>query len=287
MFVYHAANLFNPKFIVNFPTKKHWKSKSKFQDIEQGLDDLIKVVKKYKIRSIAVPPLGSGLGGLNWLDVKKLIIAAFDRVPDVAVHLYEPKGSPKVDKIRISTTRPNMTKGRALLIKLLELYRSQGYRHSLLEIQKLMYFMQAAGEQLRLNYEKNQFGPYAENLHHVLQRIDGHFVRGYGDRSAQPEIYLMDGIVDEAQSVIENDTETQRRLEAVARLIEGFETPYGMELLATVHWVAQESSEAAKDVDLAIQKVQAWSSRKKYKMKPLHIKKAWMRLKNEKWLKAA
>ena len=162
MFVYPTGSLFNPKFIVNFPTKKHWKSKSKLKDVEQGLEDLINIIKKYEIKSIAVPPLGSGLGGLNWLDVKKLIVAAFEKTPEVDVHLYEPKGSPKVDEIRISTTKPNMTKGRALLVKLLEIYRSQGYRHSLLEIQKLMYFMQAAGEQLRLNYTKNKFGPYAE-----------------------------------------------------------------------------------------------------------------------------
>lgn len=187
----------------------------------------------------------------------------------------------------MTTLRPKMAKTRALLIKLLEIYSRQGYRHSLLEIQKLMYFMQAAGEQLRLNYEKNQFGRYAENLHHVLQWIDGHFIRGYGDRSAQPETYLIDGVVNEAQSGIEKDAETKARLEAVARLIKGFETLYGMELLATVHWIARESPEAATDPELAVEKVQSWSSRKKYKMKPRHIKKAWERLKEEKWLSAA
>ena len=183
--------------------------------------------------------------------------------------------------------RPKMTKRHALIVKLLEIYSSQGYHHSFLEIQKLMYFMQAAGEQLRLNYSKNKFGPYAENLHHVLQRIDGHFIRGYGDRSAQPEIYLIDGATREAQSIIEKDAETKARLEAVARLIKGFETPYGMELLATVHWITRESPETAIDPDLVVEKVQAWSSRKKYKMKPRHIKKALARLRDERWLDAA
>ncbi len=287
MFVYPTHSLFNPKFIINFPTKQHWKSKSKLQDVKVGLEDLIRVVKKYEIKSIAVPPLGSGLGGLNWPDVKRLILAAFDSLPDVEVHLYEPKGSPQVDKMPISTAKPKMTKGRALLIKLLEIYRNQGYRHSLLEIQKLMYFMQVTGEHLRLNYQKNQFGPYAENLHHVLQHMEGHFIRGYGDRSAQAEIYLLDGAVDEAQSVIDSDEEAKRRLDSVARLIQGFETPYGMELLATVHWVVHESPAAATDPDLAVQEIQHWSARKKYKMKPQHIKKAWQRLHNENWLNAA
>jgi O-acetyl-ADP-ribose deacetylase (regulator of RNase III) len=287
MFVYSTDSLFNPKYIINFPTKKHWKSKSKLKDVEQGLNDLIKVINTFKIKSIAIPPLGSGLGGLNWPDVKQLIVSAFEKVPDVDVHLYEPKGSPKVDKIRISTTKPNMTKGRALLVKLLDIYRSQGYRHTLLEIQKLMYFMQEAGEQLRLKYSKNKFGPYAENLHHVLQRIDGHFIRGYGDRSSQPEIYLVDGAVNEAQSVIEKDADTKVRLESVARLIRGFETPYGMELLATVHWITKESPKVATDPELVVKKVQSWNPRKKYKMKPGHIRKAWARLKDEKWLDAA
>lgn len=88
MFVFQTGSLFNPKYIINFPTKKHWKSKSQLKDVEQGLDDLIEVVNTYEIRSIAVPPLGSGLGGLNWPDVKKLIVAAFEKTPDVAVHLY-------------------------------------------------------------------------------------------------------------------------------------------------------------------------------------------------------
>ena len=235
MFVYPTQSLFNPKWIINFPTKQHWKSKSKLQDVQQGLEDLIGVVKAFDVKSIAVPPLGAGLGGLKWPDVKRLILSAFEAVPDVKVLLYEPKGSPQVDKMPIATAKPKMTKGRALLIKLLEIYRNQGYRHSLLEIQRLMYFMQAAGEDLRLNYAKNQFGPYAENLHHVLQHMDGHFIRGYGDRSAQSEIYLLDGAVDEAQSILDADEEAKRKLAAVARLIQGFETPYGMELLATVH----------------------------------------------------
>jgi O-acetyl-ADP-ribose deacetylase (regulator of RNase III) len=89
-------------------------------------------------------------------------------------YLYQPKGAPKADKIRVSTAKPKMTKGRALLINFLELYKSQGYRHTLLEIQKLMYFMQESGENLCLIFVRHQYGPYAENLHHVLQRIDGH-----------------------------------------------------------------------------------------------------------------
>jgi uncharacterized protein YwgA len=228
--------------------------------------------------------LGSGLGGLNWADVKRLILSKFETAPDVKVLLYEPKGAPKVDQIPIATKKPNMTKGRALLIKLLELYKSQGYRHSLLEIQKLMYFLQESGEYLKLNYTKYKYGPYADNLHHVLQHIDGHFVRGYGDRSTQPEIYLLQGATEEAQNFLKEDKAALEKLDAVAHLIKGFETPYGMELLATVHWAAQEAPSITDDPDLVVQKVQQWNPRKKYTMRPKHIIKAWQRLKDNNWL---
>jgi len=287
MFVYRTDRMFHPKYIINFPTKRHWKAKSRLEDIELGLKDLVKVIKDLNIKSIAVPPLGSGLGGLNWEEVKSRILNVLDDFPDVEVLLYEPKGAPKSDKIPIATSKPNMTRGRALLIRLLDIYRSQGYRHNLLEIQKLMYFLQEAGEKLRLKFKKNNYGPYAENLHHVLQRIDGHYIRGYGDRSGKFEVYLLEKAVEEAESFLKSDDDAQSRLDSVARLIRGFETPYGMELLATVYWVAKETPEDVKDPDRVIRKVQEWSPRKKFKMYPQHITKALKRLEQENWLRAA
>ena len=287
MFVYRTDRMFHPKYIINFPTKRHWKAKSRLEDIELGLKDLMRVIKDLGIKSIAVPPLGSGLGGLNWEEVKRKIIDSFDGVLDVEVLLYEPKGAPKSDEIPIATSKPRMTRGRALLVKLLDIYRSQGYRHNLLEIQKLMYFLQEAGEKLRLKFKKYNYGPYAENLHHVLQRIDGHYIRGYGDRSGKSEVYLLEGVIKEADLFLKNDKDAQKRLDSVARLIRGFETPYGMELLSTVYWVAKESPEVAKDSDIVIREVQQWSPRKKFRMRPQHINKALNRLKQEKWLMAA
>ena len=107
MFVHNQNDIFYPKYIINFPTKRHWKTKSRLEDIESGLKDLVKQAKKLDIKSIAVPPLGSGLGGLDWRDVKPLIVKAFDELPDTEVLLYEPKGAPKADEIPISTSKPN------------------------------------------------------------------------------------------------------------------------------------------------------------------------------------
>jgi O-acetyl-ADP-ribose deacetylase (regulator of RNase III) len=95
IFVHDLNRISNPRFIINFPTKRHWKSNSRIEDIQLGLKDLITVVQKHKIRLIAIPPLGYGLGGLNWQEVRPLVTQAFQILPDVTVLLFEPTGAPK------------------------------------------------------------------------------------------------------------------------------------------------------------------------------------------------
>jgi hypothetical protein len=176
----------------------------------------------------------------------------------------------------IKTSQPPMTRSRALFIKLIELYSRPGYRLSLLEIQKLAYFLQIAGEPLRLKYTKHLYGPYADNLNHVLQRMEGHFIRGYGDRSKDSQIYLLAGAVQQAEQFLADDAEATQRLQQVSQLIEGFETPYGMELLATVHWVANENK--TLDNNVIQQGVTGWNTRKAKLMQPKHIEKTLIKL---------
>jgi O-acetyl-ADP-ribose deacetylase (regulator of RNase III) len=152
MFIFSTDSFVNPKYIFNFPTKNHWRGKSKIKDVETGLADLAEEIRRLKIKSIAIPPLGCGYGGLKWADVRHLIENTFKDLPEVEVHLYEPKGAPEAESMPIETKTPNMTRSRALFIKLLHQYAIPGYRLSLLEIQKLAYFLQISGEPLRLNY---------------------------------------------------------------------------------------------------------------------------------------
>jgi O-acetyl-ADP-ribose deacetylase (regulator of RNase III) len=109
MFVFETGQMFNPRYIINFPTKRHWRGKSRYEDIESGLKALMREVRQRKIRSIAVPPLGSGLGGLQWSRVKAMIKAAFEEMPDVLVKLYEPKGSQEAKDLPVGNTKPRMT----------------------------------------------------------------------------------------------------------------------------------------------------------------------------------
>lgn len=90
MLVTQTGQQTNPRFIINFPTKRHWKDKSKIEDIVSGLKDLAHVIVEYHICSIAIPPLGCGLGSLNWDDVRPLIVAEMESLRVVRVIIFQP-----------------------------------------------------------------------------------------------------------------------------------------------------------------------------------------------------
>ncbi|MBT8341026.1 MAG: macro domain-containing protein [Desulfatitalea sp.] len=265
MFVFKTDQMFNPRYIINFPTKRHWRGKSRMEDIESGLRSLVEVIQKHHIRSVAIPPLGSGLGGLSWQKVKSRIEAAVEPLTDVQVIIYEPKGAPKTEKMAHSREVPKMTAGRAALVELMHRYLSGllDPMVTLLELHKLMYFMQEAGEPLRLKYKKAIYGPYAENLRHVLNDIEGHLVFGYADGGDAPDkqIKLVPGAIEDAAVFLEQHTATRVRFDKVAELVEGFESPFGLELLSTVHWVInKENVRTLIDVE---KHAYAWSDRKR------------------------
>lgn len=285
MFVHDLNRLVNPRFIINFPTKRHWRNKSRIEDIQAGLEDLVKVVQQQQITSIAIPPLGCGLGGLQWEEVKPLIMAAFQPLSSVDVLLFEPVGAPQAAHMVKQSKVPNMTVGRAALLGLMRRYLAavMDPAITLLEVHKLMYFMQDAGEPLRLQYTKGPYGPYAENLRHVLNRIEGHFISGYGDAEDRPDkpLILLPHAYEKAEAFLASYEETRQRFNRVADLIEGFETTFGMELLSTVHWVA--TREAATTAEEAVVKVHEWNERKRM-FEPRHIHLTWERLHEVGWL---
>jgi O-acetyl-ADP-ribose deacetylase (regulator of RNase III) len=287
MFTVSTGKLTDPHYIINFPTKNHWREPSRIDDIRTGLIDLVAEIKRLEIRSIAIPPLGCGNGGLRWSDVRPLIEQALAEVPDIHVLLFAPQAAPEAEKMTVATKKPNMTRGRALVIRLMEMYGLPGYRLTLLEVQKLAYLLQESGLPMKLNYVRHRFGPYAENLNPVLQRIEGHFIRGYGDRTKQtPGIYIIDKSPEDAHKFLNDDDEAREHLERVARLIEGFETPYGMELLASVHWVVEHENTELNDLGAVIAAVHKWNPRKHRLFSPEHIGVAWKRLREENWLTA-
>ena len=285
MFIYDLNLLHNPRYVINFPTKRHWKGKSRMEDIEAGLQTLVAEVRKRNIHSIAIPPLGCGLGGLRWEDVRDRIEEAFQDLTDVQVLLYEPKGAPPAEKMVHSKKTPGLTVGRAALLVLMRRYLAAVMDPyvTLLEIHKLMYFMQEAGEGLKLQYNKGLYGPYAQNLRHVLTLMEGHFISGYGDAEDNPEreINLLPEILPQAESFLEDHPSTRNHFQRVVDLISGFETPFGMELLSTVHWVA--AHEGATTADQAVSKTYRWNNRKRM-FQEKHIRLSWNILERKGWL---
>lgn len=270
MFVHESGDMIQRRVIINFPTKRHWRNPSRMVDVESGLKALIEEVKARNIKSIAIPPLGCGLGGLEWSEVKPRIEAAFEELPEVEVLLYEPKGAPDAKDQPVGTRKPAMTQAQALMILLMARYHQFDYRLSLLEFHKLAYLLQEQGADLKLRYKAHHYGPYATNIRFMLQKMEGHFITGTGDdENPEHEIELLPGAIEEAEAFIGEDEEAHARLQAVSRLIDGFETPYGMELLSSVHWVkSHEGVPAAEDV---MAKIRSWSKRKANMFTPFQV----------------
>jgi O-acetyl-ADP-ribose deacetylase (regulator of RNase III) len=284
MFITERHALSGPRFIINFPTKRHWKGKSRIEDIESGLDALRSEIETRSIKSIAIPPLGAGLGGLNWSDVRSRIEQRLGDL-DIDIIVYEPGEAPDAAVMARTTEPPAMSVGRATLVTLMHRYLAGLLDPfiTLIELQKLMYFMQEAGQPLKLNYRKHIYGPYADNLRHVLNQIEGHLVSGYADGGDTPnkQIELVPGAYHDASRFLSSDEEAQHRFGRVSTLVEGFESPFGLELLATVHWLIQHEGVTSKDQ--AVKLTHQWNDRKK-RFTPRQIGVAFDHLMDKGWV---
>jgi O-acetyl-ADP-ribose deacetylase (regulator of RNase III) len=265
MLVYETGQLTNPRYIINFPTKRHWKGKSRMADIEAGLVALVEEIRRRNIQSIAIPPLGSGLGGLEWSAVRERIEAALHSLVDRQIIIYEPSNVTTDARANYSSNVPRMTVGRAALVELIDRYL-RGLLDpfvTLLEVHKLMYFLQETGEPLRLRYVQGVYGPYAENLRHVMNEIEGHLIVGYADGGDAPDkqLELVPGALEEANAFLQNKKDTLTRLARVSALVEGFESPFGLELLTTVQWIATRAP--VQSIDDVIAQTYAWNERKR------------------------
>ena len=264
MFVHETGRLTGPRYIINFPTKRHWRGKSRLADIESGLENLVHEITSRNIRSIAVPPLGTNLGGLQWRDVRRSIETALQGLEGVEVIVFTPTSGPTEQAPNHSTDVPRMTPSRAALVSLIRRYLDGLLDPflTLLELHKLLYFMDQAGQPLNLRFSKGPFGPYSQSLRHVLNVIEGHFISGYTDGGDDPgkQLELVPGAIDDARAFLEDHAEACERLERVADLVAGFESPFGLELLSTVHWVA--SAQPSASTEEIIASTYAWGPQK-------------------------
>jgi O-acetyl-ADP-ribose deacetylase (regulator of RNase III) len=126
MHIFERGEMFKPRYIINFPTKRHWRSPSRLEDIEAGLQALAQDIERLHIHSIALPPLGCGNGGLAWNEVFPRIKAALSRLEGVRVMVFPPKGAPSAEAIVHHTSRPAMNPSRAIVLKICQQYFALG-----------------------------------------------------------------------------------------------------------------------------------------------------------------
>ena len=246
MFVTEVNELGGPRWIINFPTKQHWRGDSRMEWITEGLQDLRRVLIEKQIKSIAIPPLGAGNGGLDWTEVRPQIEEALAGL-DTEILVFEP--TQKYQNVAKRTGVEKLTPARALIAELVRRYWVLGMECSLLEIQKLAWFLERSIERagltpLDLRFTPNKYGPYADRLRHLLEGLDGSYLhcdKRIGDADPLDVIWFDDGRKVFVQTYLKGEAkEYAPALEATAALIDGFESPYGMELLATVDWLLSQ-----------------------------------------------
>ncbi len=285
VFIYQRADLLdddNPKFIINFPTKNHWREKSKLHYIEDGLDNLIPQLEFFGIKSVSMPPLGCGNGGLEWSDVREVIERKLSTVNNVDFLIYGPKAAEITPEYAIKDHK--MTRERAILIKTIgEFEKYFGGHLTRISLQKIVYFLQVMGLNYRAEFAKFDHGPYAEELKTVFRALED---QGYIEGYETEEITATNGAFAEAEEYLVNhgNQDSEEIVDRLALLIEGFESPYGMELLSSVHFLVDREKQSS--VEEVVGSIKAWNDDKSNKFPPETIKIAFSRLQEDNFVAA-
>jgi O-acetyl-ADP-ribose deacetylase (regulator of RNase III) len=245
MHVFHRGGFLNPRYIINFPTKKHWRHPSKLEWISSGLRDLREVILKLGIKSIALPPLGAGNGKLDWDDVREEIETILSDLPDVDILVFEP--TDRYQNVSKRSGVEKLTPARALVVELLRRYSVLGIECTLLEAQKLAWFAERIIKKLSLSnvldlrFKQNRYGPYAYRLSHLLNSIDGSYIhcsKRIADAAPSDVIWVEYSKSDQVTAYLGSEgKEFLPALQKAEELIDGFESPLGLELLSTIDWI--------------------------------------------------
>lgn len=251
MFVTNTNELLGVTWIINFPTKQHWRNNSKMDWIESGLQDLRMFIINNNVKSIAIPPLGAGNGGLKWQEVKPKIIEALEDLENVDIFIYEPTTQYQNVKKKVGVS--SLTPARALVLELIRRYLIIGMDCSQVEVQKLVYMLSRSIDSKKLvdpfglDFAVNRYGPYANKLTHLINNLDGYYLLSNKRISDVQAFESTIRFNYDHKQTVEKYLQTADKVEAylpalkeVVQVIDGFESPYGMELLATVDWLVHK-----------------------------------------------
>lgn len=273
LFVTQESTVFGEKIIINFPTKTDWRKPAEYSFIELGLKDLVSVINRYKIKSIAIPPLGAGNGGLNWIRIKSMITNYLSDI-NADIYVYEPN-SKIVEHLK--TERVRLTKARALLLYMLFDLVRNGELVSEFSCEKICYFLQRFGAQdlFKLTYEPRYYGPYSGKVRYVLNVLNGSYIMGYSDMDKKPFecLFLIKDAYKEVNEIIKNDNELSYISNKTQQFLTGYYSDFGLELLSSVDYIISQYGDLS--VEQIYDKLANWSSRKGQIFKnKQHIQKA-------------
>lgn len=281
MFVFKEDTLEGQKTIINFPTKKEWYYKSSYKYIEKGLEDLANVIINLDIKSIAIPPLGCGNGGLKWAKVDALIKKHLSNISNVEIIIYEPNKNIKKELQRGNKNKDvSLTSARAMLLHALFEYEKFGEYATVFTANKLAYFLQENGEDLRLNFTPYVYGPYAQAVEKVLYKLNGKYLKGLEQMTAKPfeALELNYNRYEEVENYIsDNLNKNQKvRLKKLFKIIRGFESTLSLEILSSVHYLLKEEPEIDKNE--AVNRINDWNNQKKTSITEEYVELAYKHL---------
>jgi O-acetyl-ADP-ribose deacetylase (regulator of RNase III) len=262
LFFSYDSNLHSKeKMIINFPTKTHWKKPSEYSFIEEGLDDLIQIIRNNNVKSIAIPPLGAGNGGLEWEKVKRIIEEKLNFL-DIDIFVYEPNS--KIKELVIKE-RVRLTKARALLLFVLYDLVKNGEYVSEFSSEKVCYFLQKNGAKkyLKLDFKPNFYGPYSGKVRYVLNILNGSYLFGYSDMNKKPfePLTLVSDGYTTVKKFIERDDELLKIANKTTHFLNGFYSDFALELLSSVDVIIEDN--ATYDRELVSKKLNDWNNRKR------------------------
>ena len=264
-----------PLYIINFPTKRHWRSKSRPEDVEAGLDDLAVQIQRLGIQSVAMPAIASDLGGLPWTWVRKQIDKRLAPLSDhgVDVTVFEPGSGESDGRPNPSRPVPPMDRFAAALVHIIDTRATDPANRcvSEQEVQDMMYLLQESGGSLGLEFRATSQGPHGARVTHKLRSLRPHYVTfrdGECNEQAR-QICLVPGSALDANNVVESVENMRLRFERVQHVVQrGGELPL---IVATAQAAIETNPHAPRDqIVSAVQR----RSADEPAFKKTHIRKA-------------
>ena len=249
------------KWIINFPTKTSWRKPSEYEYIERGLDELVKRLPEISVSSLALPPLGSGNGGLDWNKVKGIIENKLSKIT-VDITVFEPNA---LIEETMKKERVKLTEARAMLLYMLYQLQKSGEFVSEFSSEKMCYFLQKFGgsRYLKLDFQPNFYGPYSGKVRHVINYLNGSYIMGFSAMDKKPfeTLQLIPDGEETVKQYLDEKPELKKITGATENFLDGFYSDFALELLSSIDYITQK--EDSYDFDKVKTSLTNWSDRKR------------------------